>query len=292
MLLGVAAPTPALAGGRKGKATASVPALTPDGLPNVQAGSAAVIDAATGEVLYGKAMDQVRPIASTTKIFVAMAVRRRGLDLDGITEITREDARYGRGGATTHLDIRVRFKNLDLLRAMLIASDNRAPSALGRAVGLSVEELVADMNAQAVRLGLKHTRFNHPNGLGGNESTAREMALALREAMKDPLLAEIMSTPTVEIQSAERRPVHIRYVNTNGALHAKKYQVTGGKTGFTDAAGYCLVIAAHLGARDVTMAFLGAQGKLTRFADFNRVAGWLTPAAGATTAAATASPQP
>src|SRR5262245_59047283 len=80
-------------------------------LPRVQAASAAVIDARTGELLYSKAPDEVRAIASTTKIFVAMVVRRRGIDLEGVTRITREDVRFARGGATTRLDIRQRFKN-------------------------------------------------------------------------------------------------------------------------------------------------------------------------------------
>jgi D-alanyl-D-alanine endopeptidase (penicillin-binding protein 7) len=263
--------------------------------PEVKAASAAVIDAATGEVLYGKGIDEVRAIASTTKIFVAMVVRRRGIDLGGVTQITREDFRYARGGAATRLDIRRKFRNLDLLRAMLIASDNRAPTALGRAVGLSTEELIAEMNTLAARLGLKRTRFNHPNGLGGNESTARELALAHREAMKDPVLAEIMATQRVDISTVGPGAAHIRYFNTNGALHSKKYHVTGGKTGFTDAAGYCLVISARIAGRDVVMAFLGAKGKQTRFADFDRLAGWLTPPAGTAataTATATASPQP
>ncbi len=291
-LLAVIASTAPAEARRKGRpASGPVPDLTPEGLPNVQAGSAAVIDMRTGQLVWGKAIDEVRPIASTTKIFVAMVVRRRGIDLDGTTEINREDARYGRGGSTTHLDIRHRFNNRDLLRAMLIASDNRAPTALARAVGLSPEELISEMNKLARQLGLKRTRFTHPNGLEGNESTAREMALAMRASMKDPVLAEIMATPDVQVTSIHPRPIRVHYRNTNGALHARRFQVTGGKTGFTDEAGYCLVISARIGGRELAMAFLGARGKLTRFADFNRVGGWLDRQAGATTAA-TAAPLP
>ena len=192
-------------------------------------------------------------------------------------------------GHYAHLDIRHRFNHRDLLRAMLIASDNRAPTALGRAVGLSPEELISEMNKLAAQLGLKRTRFTHPNGLGGNESTAREMALAMRAAMKDPVLAAIMATTDVEVRSIHPRPIRVHYRNTNGALHARRFQVTGGKTGFTDEAGYCLVISARIGGRDLAMAFLGARGKLTRFADFSRVGGWLERQAGGT-ATATAAP--
>ena len=77
--------------------------------------------------MFGKDADEVRPIASTTKIFVAMVVRKRGLDLDGWTTIDKTDVRYAKGGARTRLDLEETFRNRDLLRAMLIASDNRAP---------------------------------------------------------------------------------------------------------------------------------------------------------------------
>src|SRR3954467_6118596 len=163
-----------------------------DGLPDIKSRSAAVLDAQTGEEIFTKDADEVRPIASTTKIFVAMAVRKR-LDLDGWTQITKVDARYASGGARTRLDIGQTFRNKDLLRAMLIASDNRAPTALGRAAGLDPDELVAAMNAVAKDLHLKRTKFTDPTGLRGNVSTAREMATALRAALADDVLRSIMA---------------------------------------------------------------------------------------------------
>src|SRR2546423_102245 len=134
--------------------------------PSIRSRSAVVLDAATGAEIFSKDADEIRPIASTTKIFVAMAVRKQ-LDLDAWTDIGQK------------------FRNKDLLRAMLIASDNRAPTALGRAAGMSPDDLVAAMNAVATRLHLKHTKFTDPTGLRGNVSTAREMAIALRAALGD-----------------------------------------------------------------------------------------------------------
>src|SRR6476620_12639473 len=81
-----------------------------DDLPDVKSKSAVVIDAETGAEIFSKDADEIRAIASTTKIFVAMAVRKKGLDLDGWTEITKVDARQARGGAKTRLDIGERFK--------------------------------------------------------------------------------------------------------------------------------------------------------------------------------------
>ncbi len=97
-------------------------------LPDVKSKSAVVIDAESGAEIFGKDADEIRAIASTTKIFVAMAVRKKGLDLDGWTTITKGDAKWSRGGARTRLDVGDTFRNQDLLRAMLMASDNRAPT--------------------------------------------------------------------------------------------------------------------------------------------------------------------
>jgi D-alanyl-D-alanine endopeptidase (penicillin-binding protein 7) len=244
-----------------------------DPLPDIKSRAAVVLDAATGEEIFGKDADEIRPIASTTKIFVAMAVRKR-LDLDSWTEITKVDAHYARGGARTRLDIGQKFRNKDLLRAMLIASDNRAATALGRAAGMSPDELVDAMTAVARRLHLKRTRLTDPTGLRGNVSTAREMAIALRAALEDDTLRAIMRQDTADVVSKDHY-ARIHYGTTNQPLVAGRWDVIGGKTGYTTAAGYCFITGARFDNREVVMAFLGADGKHTRFGDFNRVAAWI-----------------
>jgi D-alanyl-D-alanine endopeptidase (penicillin-binding protein 7) len=245
-----------------------------DGLPEVKSKAVAVIDAETGAEIFAKNADDIRAIASTTKIFVAMAVRKKGLDLDGWTEITRTDVKQARGGARTRLDIRRIFNNKDLLRAMLMASDNRAPSALGRAAGMSPDELIAAMNGIAKDLHLKRTKFTDVTGLRGNVSTAREMAIALRAALSDKVLREVMGD-TYELVVAKYGKPKIGYGSTNQALVVHKYDVIGGKTGYTVTAGYCFVTGARFKGREVLLTFLGGGAKSTRFSDFNRVAAWL-----------------
>lgn len=246
-----------------------------EALPEVKSRAAVVIDFETGAEIFSKGADDVRAIASTTKIFVAMAVRRKGMDLEGWTEINRVDAKQARGGARTRLDIRRVFRNKDLLRAMLMASDNRAPTALGRAAGMTPDELVVAMNEIAKDLHLKRTKFTDPTGLRGNVSTAREMAIALRAALEDDVLREIMNDDYELIVGKGGKP-KIGYGTTNQPLAARKYNVIGGKTGYTRTAGYCFVTGAKFGDRELVMTFLGASGKQTRFADFNRVAEWIT----------------
>jgi len=249
------------------------PAFAED-LPEIQSKAMVVLDAETGREIHGKAADEIRPIASTTKIFVAMAVRKHDLPLDGWTAIARVDVEAARGGARTRLALGESFRNRDLLRAMLIASDNRAPTALGRAAGLDPQALVAAMNKIAKEIGLTRTRFTDPTGLRGNASTAREMARALRVALEDKVLREIMGTPEATIVSKDRS-TRVDYHTTNVPLAANRYRITGGKTGFTTPAGYCYITGAELAGRKVVLAFLGAPGKYARFDDFSRVAAWL-----------------
>lgn len=263
---------------KRKKASAPTAALTKDGLPNVQSAAAIVVDLDTGEELYAKHPDAVRPIASTTKLFVALVVRDKKVPLDGEATITKEDRQYARGGARSRLLEGRTFKNHDLLRAMLIASDNRACTALARGAGMTVDELIAAMNAKAHALGLTRTKFTDPSGLNGNESTPREMAVALRLALADKVIAEVMATKTYVVHSTDKstkkKQVAIQYTNTNHVIrnHA---ECLGGKTGYTDEARYCLAVAGKLGGRRVGMVFLGADGELTRFADYDRVAKWI-----------------
>lgn len=253
---------------------APVPALTGDGRPNVQSVAAIVVDLDTGVELYAKNPDDERFIASTSKIFVAMVVRGKGIPLDGQTTINEVDRKWARGGAKSRLLEGRTFRHHDLMRAMLIGSDNRACTALGRGAGMTPEELIEAMNAKAAELGLKVTRFTDPSGLRGNVSTAREMAVALKAALEDPVIAEIMRTREYTIHSTDKKRVAVGYRNTNHSLFGK-WAVIGGKTGFTDPAKYCLVIAARFGKRRIGAVFLGADGELTRFADFSRVAQWV-----------------
>jgi D-alanyl-D-alanine endopeptidase (penicillin-binding protein 7) len=250
-----------------------VPALTKDGLPNIMAEGAVIMDLDAGSELFSKDADTPRPIASVGKIFAALVARDKGIPLEGETAISEEDKQYAQGGSRSRLPVGRAFKNVDLMKAVLIASDNRAVTAIGRGAGLTPKQLVEAMNEKARALGLKKTKFTDPTGLNGNVSTPREVAIALRASLEDPVLKEIMSTPETVIYSADGR-LAVQYFNTNVSLRVGRFHVLGGKTGYTDEARYCLAIAAEIGGRRLGMVFLGAQGELTRFADFSRSAQW------------------
>jgi D-alanyl-D-alanine endopeptidase (penicillin-binding protein 7) len=169
------------------------------------------------------------------------------------------------------------FTNRDLLHAALIASDNRAVPALGRAAGMNPQQMVAAMNAKATELGLKSTHFEDPVGLNSNnKSTARDLVVLLRAAMKNPTITEItQKSKYVAHPMGKPAWAAIEYTNTDVIARSSRYEVITGKTGYTDLALYCLAIAVRM-ERPVAMVFLGAVGKMTRFGDFGRVAQWLT----------------
>jgi D-alanyl-D-alanine endopeptidase (penicillin-binding protein 7) len=264
-----------------------VATYTRDGRPNIQAESAVVVDLGVGRELLDKHADDVRPIASISKLMAMMVVLERNLDLDAVTEMLPSDRDHAVRGAKSRLPTGLTFTNRDLLHAALIASDNRAVTALGRAVGLDIPAMTAAMNKKARELGLGHTSFGDPTGLDDrNRSTPREVARMLAAALKLPLISEITRKSTYVARSVSKPGYTVEYTNTDVIARGTRYALLGGKTGYTDLAGYCLAIAARVAdatgqAHDVAMVFLGAHGKLTRFGDFSRTAQWITEKHGA-----------
>jgi D-alanyl-D-alanine endopeptidase (penicillin-binding protein 7) len=274
-----------------------VATTTRDGQPNVLAQASVIVDLKTGEELYTKNPDEVRPIASISKLMAVQVVLDRGLKLDETQTIAKDDKKVAYKGARSRLLEGWTFKNRDLLLAALIASDNRAIPALGRSVGLSGPELAAEMTKKAKALGLAATEFKDPTGLDdGNVSTPRETVKMLKAALANPTIAGILPLRSATIFPVGK-PGKIEYTNTDRLTGSDRWQVLGGKTGYTDLAHYCLVVAARLslpqgGTREVAMAFLGEQAKLTRFGDFSRSAQWIAsrPASSPPPATAAAAP--
>lgn len=243
-------------------------------LPNVQAFASLVVDLETGEEFFSRHSDTERPIASISKLAATLVVVERGLDLDALTTMSRIDAEVARGGAPSRLLEGMTVSNRDLLHAALLGSDNRAVSAMGRAVNLSASALAAEMTKRASSLGLKHTRFREPTGLSPeNVSTPREIIALLRTAMANPTLATVLRRMEYDAHPVSRPPIH--YVSTYRPAARSNAEILGGKTGYNDFARYCLVVAARVDGHRFGMAFLGSEGKLTRFGDFGRVADWL-----------------
>ena len=243
-------------------------------LPNVQALGALVVDLQTGHELFARKPDVPRSIASISKLAAALVVADRSPDLEGLTAIKKVDVEVARGGARSRLLEGMILSNRDLLHAALLGSDNRAISALGHAVGLTTSKYAAAMNRKVASLGLRHTRFREPTGLSAdNQSTPRETIALLRAAMSNPLLGPVLRRVEYDAHPVSKPPVH--YITTRRPASRANVEVLAGKTGYNDAARYCLVLVAEIAGRTYGISLLGTEGELTRFGDVARVADWI-----------------
>lgn len=258
---------------------AKFPDAAPDGLPAVRAPAAMVVDLDDDRILYDRAADTPRPIASLSKLVAALTLVDAGLELDAVTRITRADARAARGGARSRLHVGLKLTRRDLLIAALVASDNRAVVALGRAAGWTAGEFGAAMTAYARAAGWRSASFEEPTGLGKrNVASARDVLAILQRALDHPILGPIAS-----LRRAEIRPIGktwtVEYHHTNRIARRARWNVLGGKTGYIAVAGYCLAMVLRApesaGGARIGMVFLGARGRLTRYGDFSRVVKYL-----------------
>jgi D-alanyl-D-alanine endopeptidase (penicillin-binding protein 7) len=247
-----------------------------DGGPRLSARAVLVIDDRSGRVLLSRSSDELRSIGSLTKMMGALVFIDRGLKLAEGTEINRDDWRVALDGCRTRLELKWTYRNSDLLHAALMASDNRAVSALARAVGLSPNALVQAMNERARRMGLKHTQFIGPVGIEpGNVSTAREMARVVREVSRQKVLRSIMGKAEYQVKPM-RGYLKVAYRNSNTMVGTKGLHFLASKTGFNHKAGYCLASVVESGdIGRLTVVLLGCKRKPERTIDLGRILRWL-----------------
>jgi D-alanyl-D-alanine endopeptidase (penicillin-binding protein 7) len=235
-----------------------------------------VMDEQTGEVLYGKNIDAVVPIASITKLMTAMVTLDARLDLNEQIEITTEEIEITRAsGAKARLPRGAALSRDDLLHLALMASDNRAAAALASSYPGGVDAFVAAMNAKARLLDMTDSRFADPTGLTPeNVSSAGDLAKLVRAANDYPLIREYSTSPSHEVTIGGRR---VQFGNTNALVRSDDWEIGLQKTGFIRAAGRCLVMYAKLAARPVVIVLLDSVGKYTRLVDAARIREWLEP---------------
>ena len=217
--------------------------------------SGLLFDLDTGAVLWRHQPDRVLPIASLTKMMTALLVVERAPP-DAKVRVTKEALAY-KGSAVGVLPKGKRIKLETMLNGLLLPSGNDAAIALAQRISGTVAAFVAHMNERAGDLGLACTRFSSPDGFedAGNHSCAIDLAEMARAVLDRPRLARIV---------ARRRAVlpfpikggRIYLFNNNPLLRAGYPGTIGIKTGYTDAAGRCLVAAARRNGRRLGVVLL------------------------------------
>jgi D-alanyl-D-alanine carboxypeptidase (penicillin-binding protein 5/6) len=214
----------------------------------VSAASAILLDAETGTVLFARNPDDPRPPASTTKILTALVILERGRLSDMVT-VSRAAAQVG--GYQLGLRAGQRISLRDLLAAILIRSANDAAVAAAEHVGGNLPGFVALMNETAQDLGLRESHFANPHGLDepGHYTSARDLAVLAQAALEHPVFAELvrMSEARLTIWQPGRNGqlvARVRIVRSHNKLLGRLDGADGVKTGYTGAAGRCLVASA------------------------------------------------
>lgn len=240
---------------------------------NLKSSVVLVLDQDTNEVLFEKNTHAVLPIASLTKLMTALVVVETQQPLDEKLEITTEDLDREKH-TRSRLRPGTKLSRQDMLLLALMSSENRAASALGRHYPNGQAAFVAAMNSKAQALGMSNTHYDDPTGLSNkNVSSAVDLSRLVKAAYAHPMIREY-STTSDHTVIVGRQPLKFRSSNRL-VSSVNDWQIGLQKTGFTNEAGRCLVMQAMVKDRPVVMVFLDSVGKLSRFADANRVRSWL-----------------
>ncbi len=247
----------------------------------LQSSAALVLDQNSGHILYGKNTHAVVPIASITKLMTAMVVLDANLDPNELLSISDDDIDYLRG-SHSRLRVGTVLSRDNLLRLALMASENRAASALSRAYPGGRPAFMQAMNVKAQMLGMGGSHFDDPTGLSStNVSTAEDLSLLVRAAYRYDKIREYTTTGAYEVNAGGRR---LAFRNTNRLVSNNSWDIGISKTGFINEAGRCLVMQATLAGRAVVIVLLDSWGKYSRLGDAQRIRKWLEFAAGISSA--------
>lgn len=215
-------------------------------VPEVSAKAFVLLDAQSGQVVCGDHAEEKRPMASTTKIMTVLLTLESG-ELDRPFTVDSEAIRTE--GSSMGLQEGDTVTKRALCAGMLLPSGNDAANAAAVAVAGEQSAFLDMMNRRAAELGMTHTCFASPSGLDaeGHGASAHDMALLAREALRNADFAEICKKQQMRVCFGD--PPYLRTLTNTNKLLAMDDTVIGVKTGFTDAAGRCLVSAAERDGR-------------------------------------------
>jgi D-alanyl-D-alanine endopeptidase (penicillin-binding protein 7) len=244
-----------------------------DGNPGLRSASAMVIGE-DGSVIYGKDENTVRPIASITKLMMAMVLLDSGVSLEEKITVTKADRDLVQLTGS-RLEYGATLTREEMLMLAVMSSENRAATALGRTFPGGMEAFVKGMNAKAGELGMHSSRFADPAGLMvENQSTAADLSKMVNAAYRYPLIRKASTTTRIEVRPYKGRGPLV-YGNTNRLLKNSSWNIDVSKTGYIMEAGRCLVMRATIEGEQVSIVLLNSYGKLTPFGDSNRLRKWM-----------------
>lgn len=246
-----------------GAALAAPETSTPAPALETTAESAILMEASSGKVLWSKEADKELPMASVTKI-MTLLLAFEALDQGKISyddRVTASENAWKMGGSQIYLEPGEEMSMKEMLISVAVGSANDASVAVAEHIAGSVDAFVNMMNERAAELGCKHTRFANPTGLPAENhyTSARDMAIILREALKHPEFVKTSSIYRYDLRGGD-----FVLWNTNKLL--KWYRgVDAGKTGWTNEAKYCLASTAKRDGLRLIAVVLGTPEPRSHF---------------------------
>ena len=249
----------------------------PDG---VKAKGAVLADAATGQVLWGRDTNTMRPMASVTKVMTALLVLQSG-DLGREIRIPKAAVSYAwkYGGETAALHPGDVLTAAELLPALLLASGADAAYTLANAYGPGLTAFVARMNATAARMGMTHTHFTSPDGLPyptetSTYSTPADLLTLGLAAMRYPAFRSVVDLQFYHLPKGSGH--HQYWWDNTDDLIGSYSGAVGIKDGYTDDAGHCLLFEAVRGSRTLIGVVLDspASGQAAGAHDAEQMLNW------------------
>ncbi len=221
----------------------------------ISARSAVLIDSASGRVLYEHNAYEKLPMASTTKIMTGILACESGKLSESVKV---SPFASGTEGSSLWLKIGEKLTLEELTYGLMLKSGNDAAVAIAEYLGGSVDAFALLMNKRARKIGAKNTNFVNPHGLDaeGHYTTAFDLALIAREAMKNDKFREIVSTKTYSIPMQGEK--WNRALKNHNKLLWNYEGCNGVKTGFTKKCGRCLVSSAERNGRELICITLNA----------------------------------
>lgn len=241
---------------------------------DVNAKSAILIDAGTGKILYEKNSHDKLPPASVTKIMTMLltmeAIESKQISLED--KVTISDHASSMGGSQLYLEPGEQRTLEQLIKGVAIASANDACVALAEHIAGTEGLFVKKMNEKAAELGMKDTHFLNTNGLPeeGHYTSAFDIALMSRELLKHPKIHDWLTIWMSSMKVGKNGRATLELTNTNRMI--KTYPGANGiKTGFTQAAKFCLSASAKKNNFTLIAVLLGCPTSQIRFAEAKKM---------------------
>lgn len=270
-----AAPSPATPGPEVGWTKLNqfqIDQETPLPCPEFGAKSAIIVDLKTQQALCSKNADDVRSIASISKLMAAVVLAEADQPMDEKISVTKDDVDFIKGSGS-RLSVGAALTREQLFHIGLMSSENRAIHALSRNYPGGLPKMILAMNVKAHMLGMDSSIFYDPTGLDArNKSTAADLVKLVDYASNFPAIRRFTTSLSDNVNVLGRS---LHYSNSNKVVREGAYAVSLQKTGYIREAGRCMVVAAEIAGNPYAVVILNSPTTMTRYSDFVAANDWI-----------------